>query len=257
MATIYISSSLLWNCSLEEIFDWTYRSQLDGIELWAQQFFSREYRRNDYLRLTALYPLKSCVHSQSWDLNLASLNEGIRRQSVAEVKKSIELADSLGLDEVTVHPGRHTLPGASEHSGDYLRESLKELLDYAGKLQIKISLEIMEKTPKEFATSMEAMKQICGSMFSSFCYTLDAAHCDSTEEIFRTLKDYGSHISKIHVSNRKGNQLHTPLDRGDYDMRALLPQLARFGLPLVIEGFDNGSELSAAAENLHFIQTIF
>ena len=98
MATIYIGSPLLWNCSLEEIFDWTYRSGLDGIELWAQQFFYHGFRRNDYLRLAALYPLKSCVHSQSWDLNLASINDGIRRQSVTEVKKSIELAADAVVD---------------------------------------------------------------------------------------------------------------------------------------------------------------
>ncbi len=256
MATIYIGSPLLWNCSLEEIFDWTYRSGLDGIELWAQQFFYHGFRRNDYLRLAALYPLKSCVHSQSWDLNLASINDGIRRQSVTEVKKSIELADSLGVDEVTVHPGHHTISAISEHSRDFLRESLEEILEYGQKLQIDISLEIMEKIPKEFVTSMEAMKQVCGDMFSNFVYTLDIAHCDSEEEALAVLKDYSPRISKIHISNRIGNTFHTPLSRGDYDMKALLPKLARYRVPLVMEGFDSGRELSTASENTKFIQTV-
>ena len=86
MATIYLSSTLLWNGSLEDIFDLAGQSGLDGIELWAQQFFYQGYREEDYQKLMALYPLKGCVHSQSWDLNLASINDGIRAQSVCEVK---------------------------------------------------------------------------------------------------------------------------------------------------------------------------
>ena len=120
-----------------------------------------------------------------------------------------------------------------------------------------ISLEIMEKIPKEFVTSMDAMKQVCGELFSSFVYTLDLAHCDSAGEALDTLKDYSRNISKIHISNRKGNQLHTPLYEGDYDMETLLPQLAAYGLPMVIEGFDSRRDASTAKQNIHFIQTIF
>ena len=102
MATIYLCSTLLWNGSLEEIFDMACQSGLDGIELWAQHFFHRKFDAGEFEKLAALYPLKSCVHSQSWDLNLASMNEGIRKQSVIEVEKSIDLAYRLGLDEVTL-----------------------------------------------------------------------------------------------------------------------------------------------------------
>ena len=175
---------------------------------------------------------------------------------MTELKKSIELADSLGVDEVTVHPGHHTISAISEHSRDFLRESLEEILEYGQKLQIDISLEIMEKIPKEFVTSMEAMKQVCGDMFSNFVYTLDIAHCDSEEEALAVLKDYSPRISKIHISNRIGNTFHTPLSRGDYDMKALLPKLARYRVPLVMEGFDSGRELSIASENTKFIQTV-
>ncbi len=257
MATIYLSSTLLWNGSLEEIFDLACQSGLDGIELWAQHFFCRKYKAGDYEKLAALYPLKSCVHSQSWDLNLASLNEGIRRQSVIEVEKSIDLAYRLGLDEVTVHPGRQTLPGAGAPWEAYLRESLKEILDYASRLQIDVSLEIMEKIPKEFFTTMKAAKEICGEMFGNFVYTLDLAHCDSQQEALKAMADFHQVISKLHISNRKGNQFHTPLDEGDYDMETLLPRLASYGLPMVIEGFDNSPDFSKAKQNIRFIQNIF
>lgn len=111
MANIYLSSTLLWNGSMEEIFDMVFQSGLDGIELWSQQFFYRKFDIDEFEKLAALYPLKNCIHSQSWDLNISSVNDGIRKQSVTEVKKSVELAYQLGLDEVTVHPGHCTISG--------------------------------------------------------------------------------------------------------------------------------------------------
>ena len=56
MTTVYISSTLMWSRSLEEIFDWTYKSGLDGIELWAQHLFCRTYNREELCKLAALYP---------------------------------------------------------------------------------------------------------------------------------------------------------------------------------------------------------
>ncbi|HJB08848.1 MAG TPA: sugar phosphate isomerase/epimerase [Candidatus Enterocloster faecavium] len=257
MATIYLCSTLLWNGSLEEIFDMACQSGLDGIELWAQHFFHRKFDAGEFEKLAALYPLKSCVHSQSWDLNLASMNEGIRKQSVIEVEKSIDLAYRLGLDEVTVHPGRCTIPGTGAPYEAYLRQSFQEILEYAKKRQIDVSLEIMEKIPKEFVTTMDAMKRVCGDLFDQFVYTLDVAHCDSEEEVLTTLQDYRPHISKLHISNRKGPKFHTPLNEGDYDMEKLLPRLARYDLPMVIEGLDSSRDFSTAKQNIQFIQHIF
>ena len=257
MANIYLSSTLLWRGSLEEIFNNVFRFGSDGIELWSQQFFYRKFDIGEFEKLAALYPLKNCVHSQSWDLNISSVNDGIRKQSVAEVKKSVELAYQLGLDEVTVHPGHRTISGTEVSYGAYLHESLREILEYAQKRKIDVSLEIMEKIPREFVTTMDAMKAVCGDMFDQFVYTLDVAHCDGEEEILSTLQNYRPRISKIHISNRKGSRFHTPLDEGDYDMEKLLPELARYNLPMVIEGLDSSRDFSAAKQNIQFVQHIF
>ena len=66
MAAIYLSSTLLWNSSLEEIFHLAYQSGLDGMELWAQHFFSRGYKEEEFQKLSALYPLKSCIHRRRY-----------------------------------------------------------------------------------------------------------------------------------------------------------------------------------------------
>lgn len=256
MSMVYVSSTLMWNCSLEEMFDWTCRSGLDGIELWAQHFFARDYSPEKYQCLAALYSMKSCVHSQSWDLNLASLNEGIRKQSVQEVKKSIDLAHRLEMEEVTVHPGHQSIPAKVSDYEANLRQSLEELVAYAESRRVKLSLEIMEKIPREIVTDMQVMQRVCGALFPRCVYTLDVAHCDSAQEAIHTMEEYGEHISKIHISNRRGNKFHTPLDEGDHNMEELLPKLAKYDVPFVIEGLDVAEDFPVAKRNVAFVQTV-
>jgi len=224
MKQIFVSSTLLWNAGLEEMFQRVYDNGFDGIELWAQQFFARGYDTQEYLRLQALYPLRTCVHSCSWDLNLASMNQGIREMSIKQVEASMRLAAELEAMELTVHPGHMTLPGRREESMKLLQDSLEQIGRLSDRIGVDVSLEIMEKIPKEFVTDAQSMEEAAGSRKKQFFYTLDIAHCDSEEEPFHIL-DQMKRISKIHISNRKGKCYHTPLGNGDFSFKEMLPQL--------------------------------
>lgn len=253
MAEFYLCSTLMWNATLEEMVRFVYDNGLDGIEMWAQQWFTRGYSAEEYHKLSALYPIKTFVHSCSWDLNPASLNDGIRNASVLEIEKSIDLADSLGTYEVTVHPGHCTFGSNPEPYTNRMNQSLTELLAYAAQKRIDLSLEIMEKIPKEFVTSVAAMKSITQELEDKFYYTLDIAHCDGVDFLMKMLQQ-GKRFSKFHISNRRGNTFHTPLPDGDYDFTALLPTLIPYHLPFVIEGFDSQKEFSIAKKNINFLK---
>ena len=248
MTTVYIGSTLMWSGSLRDIFLMAEDSGLQGIELWAQQFIYRGFDENEFKELMESTGIEACMHSQSWDLNPASMNEGIRSQSVKEIIRSIELAKRLGINEVTVHPGHRTVSCECVPYEDHLRRSFSEILEAAENAGVRLSLEIMEKIPKEFVTDMQAMQ---------FVYTLDIAHCDSGKEALRILEEDGEHISKIHISNRRGNKFHTPLSEGDHDMKDLIPKLAGYGLPMVMEGFDESKDFSTVKDNIGFIRKIF
>lgn len=128
MKQIFVSSTLLWNAGLEEMFQRVYDNGFDGIELWAQHFFTKGYDTQEYLRLQALYPLRTCVHSCSWDLNLASMNQGIRQNvHKADGNSSMRLAAELEALELTVHPGHMTLQGRREESMKLLQDSLEQI----------------------------------------------------------------------------------------------------------------------------------
>ena len=171
MKQIFVSSTLLWNAGLEEMFQRVYDNGFDGIELWAQQFFARGYDTQEYLRLQALYPLRTCVHSCSWDLNLASMNQGIREMSIKQVEASMRLAAELEAMELTVHPGHMTLPGRREESMKLLQDSLEQIGRLSDRIGVDVSLEIMEKIPKEFVTDAQSMEEAAGSRKKQFLYS--------------------------------------------------------------------------------------
>lgn len=253
MKQIFISSTLVWNASLEQLFRRVYENGLGGIEMWAQHFYCNHYDIREFRRLMATYPLQAVVHSCSWDLNLSSMNEGIRKTSVEQVIGSMKLAKQLGATEVTVHPGHMTMPCWRAESFRLMYQSLQEIADASYKLSIPVSLEIMEHTKKEIITDMEAMKEVTGDLFTFFSYTLDVAHCDSVDEAFYTLNHLGR-ISKIHISNRKGPQYHTLLDDGDYDFTSILPDLYEYDVPLVVEGYDPNGGWDAFYHDVSFLK---
>ena len=252
MKQVFFSSTLMWSAPLQDMAQVVRDHQLAGIEVWAQHFFYHQYDRNVYREYAAKFQMKTFVHRCSWDLNLASLNEGIRQASVQEVIASLHLARDLEASEVTVHPGHMTMPFWPRTSVALFHQSLEQIAEASHALAIPVSLELMEKIPKEFVTSVEAMENAAGDLFDAFYYTLDTAHCDSTAEIRRILNEM-PRLSKIHISNRQGPVYHTPLREGDYDFMKLLPVLYSRQLPLVVEGFDAGTGYTILHKNLDFL----
>lgn len=256
MYKLYLSSMLLWSSSLEQIFDIATKYDFDGVELWAQQFETRGYTIDECKKLKKSYPISTIVHNYSWDLNLASLNKGIRQASIEQTKKAIDLTRNLGGTELTVHPGRKTLNNDDiEIYFDFLYQSLHEIYEYAMENKIHISLEIMEKLPLELVVCEKTIKKATLDLFDNFCYTVDIAHCDTINEIFN-LTDNLLNVSKFHISNRLGNQLHTPLNNGDFNFNKLLPILSKYEIPMVLEGLDKSTDFTVLSNSIKFINNI-
>ncbi len=255
MKQIYFSSTYMWNSSLEEIVKTAYKYGLGGIELWAQQVEYNQYCMEEYISLTNEYHLNTTIHSKSWDLNFASINEGIRRASIEEIKKSIRLAKQIRAKSVTVHPPRETICGLRPFHLELAYQGIKELYRYSCEMEIELSLEILEKIPKELITSAQSLYEVTRDLYDKLSYTLDIAHCTDTAEFFAYLKRI-PRISKLHISNKMGNKLHTPLKRGDFNFSAIIPLLEKSDIPMVIEGFSNEAPYLDLLENLDFIKML-
>lgn len=255
MNHVYFSSTLMWNADLPEILDAAGTYGADGIELWAQQFESRKFSAAECLRLLEKHPLPILVHSKTWDLNFASLNRSIRDASLNEIKSSIDLAARLHAAEITVHPPRESVKGSRALSRELCYHGLCEVLSYARRAGVTVSLEIMEKIPKEMMTTRQAVQELTGDLYGEFFYTVDAAHCADEPELLDFLRNL-PRISKLHISNRRGKTYHTPLSDGDLSFPRLWPALETAGLPMVVEGLDLSTRYTVLQENMKYIETL-
>ncbi len=252
---IFVSSTMMWHAPLDELMRTAYECGFSGIEMWAQQFLCCGYEAGRYRRLAERYDLATKIHATSWDLNLSSLNDAVRQASLDQVAASIRLGAFLGASEVTVHPGHMTMPCWKEQSRRLLTESLERVAEFANQEDVPVSLEIMEKTRKEFVTDAASMQSVTRELFPFFRYTVDVAHCDSTVEVDE-LEAALPNVSKFHISNRKGPTYHTALDDGDFEFVTLLPHLLSYGIPLVLEGYDDSIGFGKIHHNGAYLRAV-
>ncbi|MCC8127335.1 MAG: sugar phosphate isomerase/epimerase [Clostridiales bacterium] len=254
MDRFYFSSTLMWDADVRTITDMAYRNGFAGIELWAQQAESKNWDLGLLKRLKEETGLDFLIHAKSWDLNYASLNKRIRDASLEEIRASIDLAADLGAREVTVHPPRYTLNECAAQR-ELAYESIHDFTDYACSRGIEVSMELMEHIPKEMATSPGEMLSMVRDLDDRLSYTVDLAHCLSEREFFRNIAAM-KRVSKVHLTNKQGKKLHTPLADGDFCFEEIYPELLKWNLPMVIEGYEEGNLFHALVKNKKTIQSL-
>lgn len=245
----------MWDFPVEEIFDFAKENNFSGMEIWAEHIRNKAYEPDKIKNLFKKHDLNLTFHASSWDLNLCALNKSIRRASIDEIKKDIDLSYFIGIDEITLHPGRVSVALDSFNYGATLYDSLTEICQYAQSKNIQISLEIMEKIPKEFITSLEQVQSMAEDLMNFLKITLDLAHCDSLEEAYHIFKK-SNNISKVHISNRRENKYHTALDDGIFDLREILTYIYNLNLPMVIEGLEIGKEAKFLKRNINYLKEL-
>ena len=117
----------------------------DSVELLAEG----PYRPDEMLgnkEITEVfhsYDLDIYMHAVNVDINLASLNPGIRKESVKQTKDCLDLADEIGAIGITAHPGKIGRPEKylRDMALEFLTETTHELVAYAEDKEAKISIE--------------------------------------------------------------------------------------------------------------------
>jgi sugar phosphate isomerase/epimerase len=237
-----MSSVCLWGTELPGIIRFAAGAGFSALELWIEQLGSgtgaAELRGLAEEQGISLY-----AHAVSWDINLCSHNPVMQNASVGEVKRSIELARQLGAENITVHPGRTGAPVFGEDFYvERMKQSLAEICRFGLDAGVRVSLELMEKIPKEFVTTPGVMKKLLNTIPPGACgITLDAAHLESAE-MFIDYFNAMPRVDKIHLSNRRGNTFHVPVFKGDINTVQVLEFLQDKNVPIVIEGNALGRE---------------
>ena len=157
------------------------------------------------------------IHSPTVDLNIASLNKGIRRESVRQIINCANVAEEINASAITVHPGiiGRNEPHLREQAMLYSIESIGEIIDNSN---VTISVENMPVRGKFLGNTVEEMERIQEETGCSL--TIDTGHgntCGNLEEML-SLKN----ISYCHLNDNNGEKdQHITLGEGTMDLSLL------------------------------------
>lgn len=251
---LYVSSTLMWAYPVEAAILIARQYGFCGMEVWAEHVWFHQSSAHEIQQAAKRVGMKLTLHAASWDLNLCSLNHGVRQQSIAEVKRSLALATEIGAKSVTIHPGRVTLTSKNRELHESIQlDSLNELAHEAQRQDRVLSIEHIEPLPKELVVTAQDLNRLRSSLAYPTAATLDIAHVPLTCSLVSFYRELEA-IDKIHVSDATATRLHVPLGTGEIDLPAIWPLLFEKERPVVVEGFDDARSLDLLKQNLLFLQ---
>ena len=95
------------------------------------------------------YKLSYSIHAPISDINIGSLNERIREDSILEILTTAETAANLNIDLVTIHPGLTSMavPYMEEKAIEKAKRSLSAIDRISSEYGVRIAVENMPAFP--------------------------------------------------------------------------------------------------------------
>lgn len=229
---IGVSTLALFPMSLKEILGYLESINIKYCELML------EYPYNNLdPDLIDSYDIKTSIHAPLSDVNIASLNESIRKASVKEVKSSIDLASKIGSEVVVVHPGHMAFLARKfpEKIMENSLISLKECSKFAEELGITICVENMPDMEGMICKNLDELNELVQEIGTSM--TLDVGHAHNMGISAEEMLKYDN-IRHVHLSDNDGSfDNHNAVGSKDIDFKSLFEGLnkKKFDGVLVIE----------------------
>lgn len=157
------------------------------------------------------------MHAATVDINIASINKGIRAESVRQMIHCGQYAEKIGANTITVHPGiiGRNDPPLRKWALEMAVESVGEIMDNTN---VEISVENMPVREKFLCNTVEEIEMVQEATGCSL--TIDTGHgntCGNLEEML-SLKN----ISYCHLNDNNGiKDQHIPLGEGTLDLNLL------------------------------------
>lgn len=166
------------------------------------------------------YDIDVFLHAPTIDLNPASLNPGIREETLKQLNETVDFAVYIGAKAITTHPGLiHRLEDRVRNLGMvYSIETLQKANEYAEGMGIKFSVENMPNRYAYFCNNAQEhafFVEECGSYA-----TVDTGHAntsDDTKSFFKMKK-----IAYYHLNDNDGEKdQHLALGEGTFDLKLI------------------------------------
>ena len=171
------------------------------------------------------FNLKYSIHAPFMDVNIASLQDQSRLNSIKQIKASIDLANEIDAEAVVVHPGVTSfLPNKyfrKEVIG-FAKESMLELGEYGEDLGVLTTFENMPNFESMLFENMVELNDFLEE--NGLFMTLDIGHANhagyaADEMIFDSIKH-------IHIHDNFGDDdSHLTLGEGNIELKRIVNTL--------------------------------
>ncbi len=210
-----IAMATIRGISIKESVEIAYQCGFAGIEVQTDYLPDEEKKRDFIFALIAQYGMEVNLHAPSGDINISAANKGIRKESVAQIKRVIDLAKKYKVRNITFHPGRlSSLREDKDDKWKVLLDSVREIIDYAAQQKVYISIENMENRNKELVMDITDLNRF--EMISKgnnyFGVTLDFSHFATNAISLPELKQLRLPIRNVHISQCVDKKPHLSLE---------------------------------------------
>jgi sugar phosphate isomerase/epimerase len=259
---ISLSTKVLFKKNLIDALKLIKEKGYDGAEIWVNQIQRDVQDIRWFKKYLNRLGLEITLHFSNDDLNISSTNSQIRKISVKQVEKSIKLASSLGLEILTVHPGRKTSSRDNlEHIWELQLDSFSKLRNIAEEHGIYLGIENMEQRAKEIIILPRDVNKLISSLKSKYIgITLDLAHIATigNTDTEKYISELSEKIIHVHISDSNKTNTHLPLGWGELNLSGMLFDLQKvYNRSVVIEGYVPDKELEVFENNINVWQKIW
>jgi sugar phosphate isomerase/epimerase len=213
-------------------FDWAYDLEELGFSGWEivsegkQQL--NESTLSEIKNIIETTDLTLTLHLPFSDLNLASLNHPIWKETIRQMCKCLDKASDF-VELAVVHPGHLSPLGMQLPEMGWRQniEGLQEICDFAFDRSIRIGVEnmvnmqfILGKHPGEISGMIESLERENVGM------TLDIGHANTNGMVNEFLADL-SKVIHVHLHDNKGkSDEHLELGKGNIKWKNVIPKLS-------------------------------
>ena len=168
------------------------------------------------------FEFKNCgldvrIHAATVDINIASLNKGIKRESVRQMIHCGKYAEKIGAKTITIHPGiiGRNEPHLRKWALERAVESVGEIIDA---LNVEVSVENMPVREKFLANTVEELEEIQSQ--TACAITIDTGHGNTCGNLCEMLEL--KNISYCHLNDNDGvRDQHIAIGDGTLDLKLL------------------------------------
>ena len=228
----------------------------ESAEIWMEHILKTEENYPDIRNEAGKLGLSLTVHATSYDINITSINKGIREESEKQAYDAISAGSQLGAEIVVIHPGRLS---ASRSSAVECKKKLFRVFEkidkWASEKRINVGIEAMEKRSREIYIYPEDVIEFMSSEWKRIFLTFDIAHAYTVMEPSEYLDKINPEwIGHVHLSDGNRESTHLPLGEGRINLIDTLKNIKKFySSNVIIEGYVPGKGLETAENNYKYL----